>query len=394
MKKTNLGVYLIAETNFKNPEEFPEFNTPFERFNFFGGLAGGICYMPADWNTLKGKPAEVTIKRANGTKAGGHHSVFEHSYVSMYLENIPKLFAMIINNEKTYVTSEKSARYTKMEMEGEMLEIYNKWLAIFVDLIKNKYGNETYFDDKRITKLAQENARYFLSVYTPTNMMYSVSYRQLNYMYNWLKNAKFAENDLILKLKPYFEDFCEFLEEFGLIDEALANDQKNRGFSLFANRERKEYFGDTYCVNYLGSFAELAQAQRHRSLNYEMIYEDDDRFYVPKLIRDDEFLVQEWNNDMKKVKAEIPQGKLIKICERGTPELLILKAKERCCTCAQLEINDQTSETLNRYKNECEDEFWKTEMEKYTRGARCTFPEYKCPMPCMFADGVKMDRLI
>ena len=97
---------------------------------------------------------------------------------------------------------------------------------------------------------------------------------------------------------------------------------------------------------------------------------------------------------MKKVKANIPQGKLIKICERGTPELLILKAKERLCTCAQLEINDQTKETLERYSHECDDEYWKNEMKKYTNGARCTFPGYKCPMPCGFADGVKMDRLI
>lgn len=394
MKNTDLNVYLIAETNFVDGEGLPKFDKLSERFNFFGGLAGGICYMPSDWNALKGKPLEVTMKRANATKESGHHSVFEHSYVSLYIENIPKIMAMLINNEKTYVTSEKSARYTKMNMDPETLAIYDKWHAIFVDLIKAKYGHESYFDDKRINKLAQENARYFLSSYTPANMMYTVSYRQLNYMYHWMKLNNLPQNKLTAGLKPYFEDFCAYLDELGLIDPTLADDQKGRGFSLFGTRERKEYFGDVYSVNYTQSLGVFAQALRHRTISYEMIYEDDDKYYIPKLIRNDKKLVKDWLADMHKLKDNIPQGKLVKISERGTPELLILKAKERLCTCAQIEICDQTRATIDKYIENCDDEYWKKELAKYTKGARCTFPGYTCPTPCRFADGIRLDRVI
>ena len=73
-----------------NTDEFPEFETSAERFNFFGGLAGGICYMPADWETLKGKPVEVTLKRANGTKLGGHHSVLRtYALYLLYIRALP-----------------------------------------------------------------------------------------------------------------------------------------------------------------------------------------------------------------------------------------------------------------------------------------------------------------
>lgn len=57
---------------------------------------------------------------------------------------------MIINNEKEYTTSEKSARYTKIIVEEvsiitpkEQL-LYNKWLEIFKMKIKEQYGDLYY----------------------------------------------------------------------------------------------------------------------------------------------------------------------------------------------------------------------------------------------------------
>ena len=396
MKNTDMNVYLIANTTLSESEKHPTFNTLSEQFNYFGGLSAGICYMPGTFEDLRQKPLETTLKRADGTKAGGHHSVFEHSYVSLYLENIPKLFAMLLNNEKTYVTSEKSARYTKMQMSGVQSAIFQKWYDKLVEKITKKYGNEKYFEGTRIAKLAQENARYFLSVYTPTNMMYTVSYRQINYMYHWMKEILNNNNcnELLFKLKPYIEDFCNSLENLGIIDEKLANDQKNRTFSMIGNKVKNEYFGDTYCTHYDGTFAQYAQAQRHRTINYDMVFNNDNNFYVPKIIKDEPALVEEWLKDMKKVKNEIPQGKLITINEIGTPENFILKAKERLCTCAQLEIADQTKQTLEKYIKECKDQEIVNYLKIYNNGARCTFPDYKCPTPCAFKDGIKLDRNI
>ena len=112
-----------------------------DEYNLFGGRLAGICYMPHDFATLKNEPINKTKDRANGTKSSGHHSVFEHAYITFYMEGIPKLFAMLLNNEKVYTTSEKSARYTNMKLEGIEEELYNKWLNKFIELISNKYGN-------------------------------------------------------------------------------------------------------------------------------------------------------------------------------------------------------------------------------------------------------------
>ena len=94
-----------------------------EDFDLFSGKCAGVCYMVDSFEALLDEPEEKTRKRILRTQKGGHHSVFDHNYVTLYLEGIPKLLAMLINNEKMYTTSEKSARYTKMKMEGKEKEL-------------------------------------------------------------------------------------------------------------------------------------------------------------------------------------------------------------------------------------------------------------------------------
>ena len=79
----------------------------------FSGKAAGICYMPDTLDVLFSEDTEKTLKRAKRTLISGHHSVFDHPIYHLALEDIPKILAMILNNEKMYTTSEKSARYTK-----------------------------------------------------------------------------------------------------------------------------------------------------------------------------------------------------------------------------------------------------------------------------------------
>ena len=231
---------------------------------------------------------------------------------------------MLLNNEKVYTTSEKSARYTKMQSSGIQLDLFLKWQEIIKDLIAKKYGNQPYFSEKRIEKLAQENARYFLSIYTPTSFAYTVSYRQLNYIYAWLKNLNKTNSELIYNLKPVADEFCSLLENNNLIDDDLAQYALGRQFSLIAPKEREEYFGDVYSTNYQGSFASLAQAQRHRSLNYEMKELNIKSYYIPKILESKD-LQEMWIEDMLKVEDVTPQGQLVQIYERGTPENFILK---------------------------------------------------------------------
>ncbi|MBO5954396.1 MAG: FAD-dependent thymidylate synthase [Clostridia bacterium] len=196
-----------------------------------GGKLAGICYMPDNFETLNNEDINKTINRAKSAMENVHHSVFEHSYITLYLENIPKLFAMLLNNEKVYTTSEKSARYTKMELVGKQKQLYDKWVEKLCVLIENRYGNQQYFDEKRIKKLAMENARYFTSVMTPTSMAYTVSFRQLNYLCGWLKQFETSTNPIYKMLSTYASEFVEIMSARHILVPELMEDGKNREFS-------------------------------------------------------------------------------------------------------------------------------------------------------------------
>ena len=367
----------------------PGFALPIEEAKLFAGHAAGICYMKDDFDTILNEPEEKTLKRFQGTVGSGHHSVAGHVSYSLLLTGIPKIIAMILNNEQDYNTSEKSARYTRMEIEGEEKRLYEKWLAIFQKLIADKYPK---LDEKTQVKLAQENARYFISVFTPsTTMLYTVDLRQANYLIRFLNDAviKLDQNPLVprefsVKLKPSLALLAEQLTK--TLGIKGLKDNKGRGLSLFAKRVRPDFFSDTYCVSYEGSFAELAQAQRHRTLDYEIIVPraQDTTFFVPPII-EDEYLLDEYLDDMQSVCGDYPQGMLIQINERGTLEKFIRKCNERLCGAAQLEICLQTRATLQRYVDEAskrgELDVYR-ELGHYLGKTKCQFGFYNCDRPC------------
>ena len=101
----------------------------------FSGKSAGICYLPDTLETLFAEPAEKTQRRVDGNLKSGHHSVFGHATYNLSLERIPKILAMVLNNEKVYNTSEKSARYTKMEPLPQEKELYEKWIEIYAKQI-------------------------------------------------------------------------------------------------------------------------------------------------------------------------------------------------------------------------------------------------------------------
>ena len=368
------------------------YNMPKNEAIDFSGKSAGICYMPDSLETLFSEPSEKTEKRANGTLKSGHHSVFGHVTYNLSLEGIPKILAMVLNNEKIYNTSEKSARYTKMEPSEKEKKLYEKWIKIFQEVIKEKHPE---IDDKKNKKLAMENARYLISVFTPaTTMEYTVSFGQLNYIAHWFENfIKSAEDTAFnVKLKKVFAEFNEQIKD--LIVPELNSDVKGRTFSLFAKRDRQEEFGENYCVNYTGTFAELAQAQRHRTLYYEIfIPKEDHEYFVPPIIKGTE-LEKMWEDDIYSLDDEFPQGLMLNINERGTVENFVMKCQERLCGAAQLEIALQTKQILDKYMKETKDS--KPEIYEYlvpySKGARCTFPGFKCTLPCMWGAKKGIDR--
>ena len=102
------------------------YELPKEEAVNFSGKSAGICYLPDTLDVLFNEPIEKTEKRAQMNIQSGHHSVFGHATYNLSLEGIPKILAMILNNEKVYNTSEKSARYTVMQTSDEEQVLYDK----------------------------------------------------------------------------------------------------------------------------------------------------------------------------------------------------------------------------------------------------------------------------
>ena len=374
---------------------------PKEEFDTHSGHAAGICYMPHSFAEIQGEPMERTEGRIGRTKNGGHHSVYDHPYINLYLEDIPKALAMVLNNENFYATSEKSARYTKMVLEEEEQKLYDKWCGIYEGLIRDRYQEKcpTFFNESKIKKLAQENARYLISVFTPTSMEYSTTYSQINKIAGMMEKEIYNPNKskFYELLTPAMIDFVAAVHALPYRDEHLGKINKQRVLSLVRPTEAKvqEVFGDVYATTYKGSFAQFAQAQRHRTLNYDIQLLDEPEFYVPPILNTEE-LRQEWKADCEKQAKVFPQGMLIQINEYGKWDKFLLKMYERRCTCAQLEIANQTKATYDKYLSALKQSGHPLaeEFEPYQKGARCTFPDFTCGSPCGFVDGIKETREI
>ncbi len=393
------------------PNEFRNIDGTFNKdkaINRSGKIAG-VCYNKEGFSALENEEEEKTNKRIKRTLGSGHLSVYDHTNISFNMQNIPKILAMAINNEKQYTTSEKSARYTKVEKKessiitDKEIELYDKWMKKFETEIKAKYGN--IYNDSKIKKLAQENARYLVTVFMPTEMIYTTSLRQINYLAKILEDYK-DKCDFSTEFggRMYYsiEQFNDALKDINVLDERIMKNEKNRKLSLFGEniKNKEEHFGDVYQTKYQGTFAEIAQAQRHRTINYQIEFLDkedqNDGYYVPEIIKDNVYLKAEWLDDIRSVGKYKPQGTLVDIVENGTYDDFILKCKERLCSCAQLEINNQTKETLMKYRQALieSNNSLKDDIEKYSHGARCTFPDYTCTDDCKFAEGKKLIRKI
>lgn len=400
MEKFNTKIGLL-------PNQFRKENGTFDKEGalILSGKIGGVCYDKEGFDHINEEPLNKTQRRIERTLNNGHHSVYGHISVSLNISNIPKILAMVLNNEKEYNTSEKSARYTPVTtsvnsiISAKEIELYNKWLEIFKIKIQLHYPNG--FSETKIRSLAQENARYLITVFMPTQMVYTTSLRQLNYIASWMMeyiNKADKTNAFERKLAQAMQEFITELDSLNLLEERLLTNDKNRKLSLFGNNlsDTKDIFSYPYYTTYNGSFAQLAQAQRHRTIDYQMEMIPQNGFFIPPILLDDKVLVDEWLNDMNSVANITPNGQLVTIAETGTYDNFILKCKERLCTAAQLEIANQTKNTLLRYKKALEDSCspLAKDIEKYSHGARCTFPDYACHEQCHFPEGIKLERII
>jgi hypothetical protein len=80
----------------------------------------------------------------------------------------------------------------------------------------------------------------------PTEMIYSTSLRQINYIASWFKvyMSKDNKNDFEEKLSKYMSEFISELERLNLLNEGLMKNDKFRTISLFGTNldKNKDYF--------------------------------------------------------------------------------------------------------------------------------------------------------
>lgn len=414
-----------------------------EQAKIFSGKNAGICYMGESYFDSNVTDPAKALPRFISTANNAHHSISDHVQIEVLLENCSKMLAIVLNSLQNYATSEKSGRYTVMSGNSEREnELYNKWLSIFKSRIleikpdvddemlmklcakkghddiivsNGQLANDNMADmdseHQRIlkeckvnktlpsTKLAQENARYVLSVFTrSTTMGYSTSLRQWNYIYDWCKKymSAYKDNDGVLTKvedsceasyfeKELYNDFKELSDYiYSTMYVAELRDTKDRCFDFLTQysgvgsshpmtrydlsvfepnpySDKYDYAEDVhseddkigfmYNISYTASFAQIAQAERHRTLKYYMMcnfgipHLD---FFVPPMIRGTDY-EQEWLADLTSVADILPQATKVVIIETGDIANFVLKCKERLCGRAQWEIMHQTTLTAKRF---------------------------------------------
>lgn len=368
----------------------------------FCGKALGMCYEQDNFDQIMQEPAEVSKKRAMGCIKSGHHSGFEHAKYTFVIEGIPKMLAMVLNNQGKYATSEKSGRYTVLDVQDEEeIALRKKWQDRFYEILHGKYYNDFYkFNTKpnrtpektkelaeiAIKKKAQENSRLITSVFAPTKMLYSIDIRQLSYLRYEMKDfIKSGPNGAYYELlKQWMQEFIDATDIYGFEDEGLNPSAKGVKLPMFAEPSEEE-FGQGYSINELVSFATFAQNQRHRTVKCTMAFTEKPTYFVPEFIKDNSSLVEEWLADMKKrtTASDFPQGMMVMMNEKGDYHDFVLKTYERLCGQAQWEIMDVTKHQLAKYISNATNPEVITELQRISKGARCMYG-FKCTNPCVF----------
>ena len=325
------------------------------------GMSASICYMSGTYDDIVARGREGNTRTAKIALGNGHHSVADHIQLSFLIENCSKIVAMFLNSIGCYGTSEKSARYTIMKNCSEEEQVlYDKWVEKLKPMILKTYPDK--FDEKQAKKLAMENARLFLSVFTPsTTLKYTVNIKDINYIIDWCErfvaDDRYPDTYFYNKLKEELKTLGEKLKEIAYID--ILRDHKKRKFDFlesvnFADVNKCTEFGMTYNTYYEGTFAFVAQEERHRTLLHTVYFAGVPyKFYVPEILTDESDR-NEWLEDMKTVAHLIPQGTIVGVREQGTLEKFKLKCTERMCGRAQLEIMRQTVDTYYKYREALE----------------------------------------
>lgn len=371
------------------------------------GKSAAVCYSQEDYFcSSKIQNEESAIKRAD--KRGKiHQSIHDHYHISFYMK-IPKFMCMLLNSINVYNSSEQSGRYTVLKEESELQHnIYTKWKDRSFEILHSILHD--YKSDDEIIKLAQENARYMTSVWTPTHIVYTISFRQAVLLIDHLIKLSDSVGQYLNNHQFWFRlaDECKSLavkmsDVLGItLDDLPLYDIKNQNFRFLDNikkRElhplnwvqKKESLLDSYTLSYNMSFSAIAEAIRHRSIRYS-IYMDlqNPKYYIPFFIKDT-ILQNEWLKDINQISKETtPQGMLVCVTEQGLFEDFVLKCKERLCGRTLTEVRQVTKESMekfvtNKQNLSIENIMLLERHSSYSDGVvpRCCFSDFECKEPC------------
>lgn len=374
------------------------------------GKFAGTCYAREGYVTIRTQPEEKALSRAKGTAERGHHSVFQHGVVNMEIL-CPKIIAMLLNSIGVSNTSEKSARYTQMKPETELeQQLYQKWHDIIFEKIGERYPKK--FKDTERDKLAYENARYMISVFSETSMVYSLPFRNFFYVMDWIRGMQQSLRSLpgVFNQRLYQELDSLYQGLFGVVGEESFHDNKNEYFRFMPvqatgryDDDNREYYGDVYTAKFQASFAQVAQEQRHRTTRVKINFGGDAPsefgYFVPPIVEASGYR-EEWLTDMERVSEVYPQGILVSVTEQGLFEDFVLKCKERMCGRAQLEIMQLTEELLERFLRN-KDKLSERNRERLCSlvkdgkpCARCAYPDFKCEEGCTWGNSEALERLV
>lgn len=320
------------------------------------GKIACICYTAKDYDQFFSEEQDKSIKRANNLLKNGHHSPFDQIYFTLYLSNVAKITAMAFNGERSYATEEGSDRYRPMKLSRNEQQDFDNLSALYLGRIQEITPNPCKYVQRRAEKLAFENARYCM----PTDihykdLFYTVSLRQLNYIYHWAKDFRAEDYPAVCKnMETDLADFVKFVEDFGLLMPNL-KDHFDRGFSFFRNKQPiVDEYGYHYTLNYEASIACAGQMERHRFLDchYTLPNDTDEiKFYIPDMIKDSPKLSDEVQAIYDKYRKRYPQGSIGVFTESAKLDDFLRVLYERDCAMAQYEINKVVQHNLSTYIN-------------------------------------------
>lgn len=398
-------------------------------------LESALCYtgIKAAWCYKGGKTTQETIRacskeenivRGAKTFISDHGTPGEHAIVNLEIIGLSKLMCMILNDEHQYTTCERSLRYTKVKVgygvTEQEVELYDKWYEISKDLFEKNHMEAFLLNAKdetdakiQIGKIAQETARYMVSVKISSSIAYSAPWYQMQKIAIFLKELiDHPVNELEKLVRDEAQEIVDALVEKNVVlttEKALAiipelkneikdsrtwlyKNNKQIKLSLFA--ENNEFsgidlpneFGASINYNTKLSFPCVAQLQRHRTIDVEIRVPKKFKIFIPPIILENN-LENEWINDLNLVAKDFPNGQLVDVNINGSlKNIMSFVAKERACTKSQQEIEDFF---VNRFLPDIieglDDKVYHTfkeKLQKCQNKCRCAYPNFTCPSPC------------